>query len=338
MNELEIFGGIGLEVTVADVSRQIRESAPGPLSVRINSPGGSVFDGLAIASMLRRRGDVTAIVEGIAASAASVIAIGAARVVMAPGAFLMIHNPWTLAMGESSDLRKEADVLDSIAGELAKLYADASGGKLSVEEARAMMDDETWLTADQAIDSGLAHAIEGKSKPKAAIDGARYGYHNIPKEIMQMTTNTDPAPKAGLLDRIMASLGNGSEAMAAKDAELSSVRAELTEASAALAQAATDLTAARAEVAAKVQEIEIIKADHAAALEAAKIEAAQEAVAKVLAGSAPAPLSHAEPDPSEGALERYNRLHAEGKGADAFAYYEQHQTEIDSARRKAGKE
>lgn len=335
MNELELYGDIGWEVTPASVSRQLKDAAPGAVTVRINSPGGAVFDGIAIAAQLRRHGDVTAIVDGIAASAASVIAIGAKRRVMAQGSYLMIHNPWSMTAGDASDLRQEAAVLDSIAGELAKLYADASGGKLTVEQARAMMDEETWLTADQAVEVGLAHAIEGKAKAKASINTERHNYRNIPGGYnVSETTTTETAPKAGLLDTIMAKLGGNAEAVAAKDTEIASIRAELTTASAALIDAAAKITEAQAALVAKDAEIETMKADHAAAL----VKAEQEAVAKVLAGSAPAPLSHAEPDPSEGALERYNRLHAEGKKVEAFAFYEANQTEIDKARRQAGKE
>lgn len=342
MSEIDIIGSIGWDVTVSDISRQIKDAAPGPLAVHINSPGGAVFDGIAIATMLRRHGDVTAYIDGLAASAASVIAIGAQKRIMAPGTLLMIHNPWSFAGGNAGDLRKEADVLDVIAGEVAKLYADASGGALSVEKARELMDAETWFTAEQAMEYGLVHAVEGQAKALASIDPKRHNYHNIPKGLLMEDTITTPTPKAGLLETIMAKIGGSSEALAAKESEIATIRAELTEASAALVDAAAKLAEAKAEtetarsaLSAKDAEIETIKADHAAAL----VKAEQDAVAKVLAGSAPAPLSHAEPDPSEAPLERYNRLHAEGKKAEAFAFYEANGTEIDKARRvAAGKE
>lgn len=345
MSEIEIFGAIGWDVTAQDVSRQIKEAAPGPLSVRINSPGGSVFDGLAIATMLRRRGDVTATVDGLAASAASIIAIGASRRIMAPGTLLMVHNPSSMAGGYSEDLRKEADVLDVIAAEMAKLYAEASGGKLSEKDARRLMDDETWLSAEQAIEIGLVHGIEGKARPMASIDPKRHNYRNIPKGlIMEDTQIETTAPRAGIIDSILAKLGGGSDAVAAKDAELGTVRAELTEAQAALVDAVAKIAAAQAEtesvraaLVAKDSEIEAMKAEHIEALAAARIEGAQNYAAGIVVGSAPAPLSHIEPDPSEPVLERWSRLHAEGRNAEAFAFYEANRTEIDKARR-AGKE
>lgn len=345
MSELDVYGTIGWDVTAQDISRQIKDAAPGPLSLRINSPGGSVFDGIAIATMLARRGEVTAIVDGLAASAASIIFIGAERRVMAPGTLLMVHNPWSMAGGSADDLRKEADVLDVIAGEMAKLYADASGGNLSVKDARALMDEETWLTGEQAVALGLVHAIEGKARPMASIDPKRHNYRNIPKGLVMEEPTTSPAPKAGMLETILAKLGGGSEAMAAKDAELSTVRAELAEASAALVDVVAKIAAAqaetesvRSELAAKGEEIKALEAKHAEDLAAARIEGAQDAVAKVLAGSAPAPLSHVEPEPSEAPLERYNRLHAEGKSPEAFVFYEANATEIEKARRMAGRE
>jgi ATP-dependent Clp protease protease subunit len=342
MSDIEIMGTIGWDVTASDISRQLKDAEPGPVTVRINSPGGSVFDGIAIASMLRRRGDVTAIVDGLAASAASIIAIGADRRVMAPGTLLMIHNPWSMAGGNADDLRKEADVLDVIASEMSKLYADASGGKLSEKDARKLMDEETWLTAEDAMAVGLVHAVEGKAKAMAAIDKNRHAYRNVPKGLI-MEENT-PAPKAGLLDTILAKLGGGAEALAAKDSEIATLRAEASEASAALVDAAAKITEAKAEaeaaraeataaqaaLAAKDAEIEAIKAEHVAALEAAKIEGGQEAVKEVLETSAPEALPHAET--VEGAVSthtaKYNALRAAGKHAEAGEYRKAHKLAI----------
>jgi ribonuclease D len=178
-----------------------------------------------------------------------------------------------MAGGNADDLRKEADVLDVIASEMSKLYADASGGKLSEKEARRLMDEETWLTAEDAMALGLVHAVEGKAKAMAAIDKNRHAYRNIPKGLT-MEENT-PAPKAGLLDTILAKLGGGTEALAAKDSEIATLRAEAAEASAALVGAAAKIVeakaeaeAARAEATAAQAALEAMKAEHVAALEA----------------------------------------------------------------------
>jgi ATP-dependent protease ClpP protease subunit len=104
-----MFGGFD-DDTVNDMLAGVS----GPGTVRINSPGGLVFDGIAIHSMLSRMEGVTVRVEGLAASIASVIALAGARLEMERGSMLMIHNPWNIAMGDAEELRKSADVLDKI--------------------------------------------------------------------------------------------------------------------------------------------------------------------------------------------------------------------------------
>lgn len=344
MSDLTIYGEIGWDVSTASFHKALSESPSGAVTVRLNSPGGSVFDGLGIGSLISKHGKVTAVVDGLAASAASIIFVAASKRVMAPGTMLMIHNPWSMVGGTSDDMRKEANVLDTIAGEMAKLYADASGGKLTAKDAEKLMDAETWLTAEQAVEIGLADAIEGKGKAFASIDKTRHAYRNIPKGLETMSTETTEA-KPSFLDSILAKIGGGTEVRA----ELETAKAELTDAQAALLEAAAKITESEARASDAVAALASAKAEHVAALAdieakhiealaAAKVEGAQEYAAGILAGSAPAALSHVEPDPSEPALERWNRLHAEGKSAEAFAFYEANQTEIDKARRRAGRE
>lgn len=117
--------------------------------VRVNSPGGDVFDGLAIYEAIRadaRQIDVK--IEGIAASAASYIAMAGRTVSIAPSAMLMIHNAWGLAIGNKADFRKMADTLEKIDGQIAGIYARKSGKP--ADEFRTLMDAETWLDAGEA--------------------------------------------------------------------------------------------------------------------------------------------------------------------------------------------
>jgi chromosome segregation ATPase len=259
---------------------------------------------------------------------------------MAAGTLLMVHNPWSMAGGNADDLRKEADVLDVIASEMSKLYAAASNGKLSEKEARKLMDDETWLTAEEAMAIGLVHAVEGKAKAVAAIDRNRHAYRNIPKGLT-MEENT-PAPKAGLLDTILAKLGGGTEALAAKESEIATLRAEASEASAALVDAVAKIadfqaqaeaaraeaTAAQAALAAKDGEIEAMKTEHAAALEEARIVGGQEIVAQVLNASGPEPLPHVETVEGAGPTAKWNDLRAAGKYAEAGEHFATHRKSI----------
>jgi len=123
--------------------------------VRINSPGGSVFDGIAIYNQLKTHGaKVTVVVEGIAASAASIIAMAGDVVQMGTATKIMIHNPWTIAYGEAKDFRKTADTLDEIRSGMLEAYAERTG--LDRKELAQMCDDETWMGPDAAIEKGFA--------------------------------------------------------------------------------------------------------------------------------------------------------------------------------------
>lgn len=156
--EVYIYDEIGMfGVTAKDFIAQLRETKAKSITVRINSPGGSVFDGLAIYNYLKSVKNVTVQIDGIAASIASIIALGGKRVCMAANGFMMIHNPSGGVMGESSDMREMAGVLDKIAASLAQTYA-AKTGKTPAECAK-WMDDETWFTAQDAKDAGLVDEI-----------------------------------------------------------------------------------------------------------------------------------------------------------------------------------
>jgi len=129
------------------------------IHLRINSPGGSVVEGTAIYNALRRHeGGLTVHIDAMAASMASVIAMAGSPVFMADNALLMIHNPWTVSMGESKDLRKEADLLDKLKVNLRNAYVRKTG--INAEDIAQMMDEETWLDAVEAVALGFADAIE----------------------------------------------------------------------------------------------------------------------------------------------------------------------------------
>lgn len=323
MPDVLIYGEIGWDVNAADVVDQIRNAAPGPLSVRLNTPGGSVFQGLAIATHIRARGEVTTHLDGLAASMGSVIFVSGSRRVMAPGTLLMIHNPSSIAMGESDDLRKEADVLDVIAEEIAAIYADASGGKLDKKRCLEMMDAETWMTAEQAIEYGLCDEISGKAKAFARLT-ERTMYRNTPKGITM--------ENQGLFDRLVASIGGGKEVVALRE-ELDSTKCQLETAQATIAEAVAKHGEQEAALAGLRSEIETMKSAHSAALAeavaAAKIEGAQEATAQMLSGNAPPPLPHVEPEEETGtATERWNSLRAQGRFEEAAKVWALHKDKI----------
>ena len=161
------------------------------LDLRLNSPGGSVFDAVAIFNALKRHaGEVTVWIDGIAASAASYIAMAGDIVVMPQNAFLMIHDPSGLVMGTAEDMRSTAEALDKVKGSLIQGYA-AKSGKPDAEIA-ALMAAETWLDAQEALALGLIDRIAEPVKLAASFDIARF--RNAPAELTTAVSETGDEP------------------------------------------------------------------------------------------------------------------------------------------------
>lgn len=145
-------------VSAADFVRDLAKIDAPAITVRINSPGGAVFDGIAILNALRGHdAKITTVVDGIAASIASVIAMGGDEIVMNKNSQMMIHNAWDLVIGNADELQAAADRLRQFSENLASIYADRAGG--SVADWQALMDAETWYTADEAVAAGLADLV-----------------------------------------------------------------------------------------------------------------------------------------------------------------------------------
>ena len=131
------------------------------VELHINSMGGSVFEANAIVNYLRRlKADTIAYVDAFACSAASAIACACDMVVMPRNSVMMIHNPWTVAIGNAKELRKAADDLDVLSEAFATVYIDKADGKLDERRLTKLLDEETYLTAEQAYDLGLCDEIE----------------------------------------------------------------------------------------------------------------------------------------------------------------------------------
>lgn len=193
-NEVYIYDEIGgFGVSSGDFLNDLR-GVDGDVKLHLNSPGGDVFDGLAIYQALKSRsGETTVVVDGLAASIASVIAMGADRVVMAPKATMMIHEGWTAAVGNSADMRKLADLLDKTSSNIASVYADKAGQ--TVEFWRDRMRDETWYSAEEALQAGLIDEVEGGSKKAASFDTSMYahaGRENAPAPVLKDAAPADP--------------------------------------------------------------------------------------------------------------------------------------------------
>lgn len=126
--------------------------------VNLNSPGGDLFEGMAIYNLLREhKGQVTVKILGVAASAASIIAMAGDEVLIARAGFLMIHDTWVVAIGNRLDLREIADTLEPFDNAMADIYAARSG--LEAKAVQKMMDKETWIGGAAAVDQGFADAL-----------------------------------------------------------------------------------------------------------------------------------------------------------------------------------
>ena len=168
-NAIEVFDVIGEDywtgqgVTAKFVASKLREFNGSDVEVLINSPGGDMFEGLAIYSLLREyKGDVTVKVLGMAASAASVIAMAGDNIQIGASAFFMIHNAWTLAAGNRHEFRAMADYLEPFDAAMAEIYAAKS--ELPVADIVKKLDAETWINGNDAVEQGFADELLASDK------------------------------------------------------------------------------------------------------------------------------------------------------------------------------
>lgn len=154
------------------------------LRVYINSAGGSVFDGVAIFNQLERhKARVIVNVDGIAASIASVIAMAGDEIAIAANGMIMIHDPWAFALGTAAEMRKMADSLDKVGETILGTYVRRTGGE--AEAIKAMMAEETWLTAEEALELGFADQV-GAAVAMAAYAGKDLSkFRNAPAQLVE---------------------------------------------------------------------------------------------------------------------------------------------------------
>ena len=192
--DIYIFGEIvsykwdDTDTTAASFQKDLKELGEvNQINLHINSPGGSVFEGIAIGNMLKQhKAHVTAHVDALAASIASVMVASCDKVVMPENSMLMIHNPWTFSIGNAKELRKQADDLDKIAESSVVTYLSKASDKLSEEKIKQIMDEETWLSAAEAYEYGLCDAVESANQMAASISEKLFeAYKNVPTKLLQ---------------------------------------------------------------------------------------------------------------------------------------------------------
>ncbi len=186
-------------ITEGMVSAALSASDARSVTLNINSPGGDAFAGVAIRNVLAQSSKTVKVnVIGLAASAASIIAMAGDTITMHSGSVMMIHPAQALAMGNSAEMRKMADTLDTVTDSIADVYTAKTG--LDKQTVLDMMNAETWMTADDAVAKGFATQV---SKEKAAISNAFdlkiLNFQRVPEELIPAVEEPQPEP---VFDRV----------------------------------------------------------------------------------------------------------------------------------------
>jgi ATP-dependent protease ClpP protease subunit len=227
-------------ISAKDVAKALDElpADVAEVRLRINSPGGEAWEGMAILNMLRaHRARAVAVVDGIAASAASVIAVGCDETVMSPGTQLMIHDASAFAYGDSATMEKAKRMLDSVSNSIASVYAGATGG--TTDDWRAVMVEETWYTADEAVTAGLAARVAvvkdagatetaGENEPPVEPAGGEDPANEFDLSIYAHAGRAHaPAPKFPTASAEGSTHTEGGPAVAFSDEQITSLRQKL---------------------------------------------------------------------------------------------------------------
>lgn len=179
------------------------------INLYINSPGGSVFEAMAMIAMLQRHpADIISYVDGVAASCASVLPMISKRIIMPANSLMMVHHAMTGAWGNAKQLRKAADDVERISKAMCQYYLDRAGDKMSEETLSEMLEEDTWLTAEQCLELGLCDEIVEANQAVAYAFDDKWAkqYQNVPKQLLQSqpSTPTMSVDEKALRERIAA--------------------------------------------------------------------------------------------------------------------------------------
>jgi len=211
--ELYIYGEIvsdkwyDSDVTAIDFKAELEKHKGKDLDIYINSPGGSVWEAQAIVSMLRRHeGTKTAYIDGLAASAASFIALACDKVIIPANAYLMIHKAWGVSWGNADELRKQAEMLDKVDDGILAIYMAKS--KVSEEEMKQLVADESWFTGAEALKYFDVEMAEEKNVAAYINQDILGKYTKTPEELKSLedTAEAEPIEKPNPNEKIMQEL------------------------------------------------------------------------------------------------------------------------------------
>lgn len=196
--EVFIYDVIGLDwwtgggVTSQDFVRDLRAISANKIMLRINSPGGDVNEGIAIRNaLLEHPATIETHIDSAAYSTASWIGLTGEKVIMAPHATMMIHEPWDIVGGDAEAMRKTAEMLDLFGDQIAEMYTEKAGG--SRDDWRAKMRLESWFTDQEAVSAGLADEVSGQAKAENTFDRSILAlFKNTPAELLTDQRNDRP--------------------------------------------------------------------------------------------------------------------------------------------------
>jgi len=223
--EVLIYNVIGGEggITAATFAKELQAIDTNQITLRMNTPGGSVFDGIAIYNALKAHpAKVTCMIDGVAASIGSVIAMAADEIQIAKNAHMMIHNAGGTVSGESNDMRQAAEMMDRMSLSIAQTYSERTGQ--TVETIQQWMNAETWMNADEAIANGFADKIADTVKLTNVFDLSKYPKApnlnaGIKQEINNMATLEELAASVEALTQAVTSLRTDVDALMETETE-----------------------------------------------------------------------------------------------------------------------
>lgn len=197
--EITIYGDIGdswwgESVSANDIKNALKNVETDTITIRLNSPGGDAFDGIAIYNQLKNHNaKVIAYIDGLAASAASIIAMAADEIIMNTGSMLMIHEASTFTWGTKADIKKTMNALEGIDESIADIYMTRFSGER--DELNTMVEDETWFTANTAVEVGLADKTNENTNDEN-VENLKTLIFNMQNEITQLKKQNlkEPTP------------------------------------------------------------------------------------------------------------------------------------------------
>ena len=324
--ELQIYDVIGWGgVSAKDFVAQLNALPAGPVTVCINSPGGDVWDGLAIHAALAARADVTVRIDGLAGSMASVVAMAGETVQIAENAFFMIHDPTAEVGGGAAQLRSRADGLEKIAATMRDVYAKRTGQ--TPETVAQWMSAETWWNATEAVAVGLADEIIPGLEAAASLRTHDLSkFKNAPAALKERSITMTALPKT------LAELKLIESPTASEEVIVAQLRANATKADAARLEsvlAHLDGVRINAEVRAQILRAGPSELHATAKALAEEQRKAVEARASALAAELLASVGHRQPLPAD------HPAKTQTNGSDLEARYQDHLRKVSSSRRPA---